>query len=190
VIRHLFQTLRLLGISMLAGAAWVAHRPADIPGIVVSNSAKTEDLVDTLRQAAIKRAAVIEISEADINRHLATTLNGKIGGLLGGWVAFDGARIDLEPNSARLFLIWKIQGHTRTASVDLSITRDADHFQVDLLRGAYGHLQMPRGMMRPIYPSLRALAEALDPEIRALFQMTQITIDKDKLVLDSRFPTA
>jgi len=39
-------------------------------------------------------------------------------------------------------------------------------------------------------PSLEALAEALDPEIRALFQMTQITIAKDKLVLDPRFSAA
>jgi hypothetical protein len=31
------------------------------------------------------------------------------------------------------------------------------------------------------------VADALDPEIRALFQMTQITVAKDKLVLDSRF---
>ncbi|WP_395750318.1 hypothetical protein [Prosthecobacter sp.] len=190
MIRHLFQTLRLLGISMLAGAAWVAHRPADVSKVLVSNSAKTEELVDNLRQAAIKRAAVIEISEGDINRHLAATLKGKINGKLGGWVEFEGARIDLEPNRARLYMMWKIYGHTRTASVDLAISRDADHFQVELLSGAYGHLQMPRGMMRPIYPSLRALAEALDPEIRALFQMTQITLDKDKLVLDSRFPTA
>jgi hypothetical protein len=45
-------------------------------------------------------------------------------------------------------------------------------------------------MMRPLYPVLRAVAEALDPEIRALFQMTKITIAKDKLVLDPRFPPA
>jgi hypothetical protein len=58
------------------------------------------------------------------------------------------------------------------------------------MRGAYGHLHMPRGMMRPLYPSLKALAEALDPEIRALFLMNQITIARDKLVLDPRFPSA
>lgn len=168
----------------------MAHRPADLPKAApAGNTAKAEDLLDTLHQTAIKRSAVIEISETDINRHLASTLAGKIPGMLGGWVAFDGARIDLEPNSARLFLIWKVKGYTRTASVDLALSRDDKEFHVELLRGAYGHLQMPRGMMRPLYPSLHALAEALDPEIRALFQMTKITIAKDKLVLDPRFPT-
>lgn len=188
MIRHLFQTLRLLGVSLLAGAAWVAHRPADLPKVAAPSAGKADDLLDSMRQTAIKRAAVVEISEADINRHLATTLTGKIPGVLGGWVAFDGARIDLEPNSARLLLVWKVKGHSLTASVDLGIRRVTDHFQVEVLHGAYGHLPMPRGMMRPLYPSLHALTETLGPEIRALFQMTQITIAQDKLVLDPRFP--
>ena len=147
-------------------------------------------MVDMMRQAVIKRAAVMEISEAEINRHLATTLTGKVGDMYGGLVTFEGARIELEPDRARLILIWKLKGYTRTASVDLAINRDENNFHVDLLRGAYGHLQMPRGMMRPLYPSLRAVADALDPEIRTLFQMTKITILKDKLVLDPRFPPA
>jgi hypothetical protein len=190
VIRHLLQTLRLLGISLLAGATWVAHRPADLPKVAATNPAKVDDLIDNLRQTTIKRAAVMEISEADINRHLATTLAGKIPVMLGGWVAFDGARLDLEPDSARLILIWKIKGYTHTASIDLAISRDNKDFRVEVMRGAYGHLHMPRGMMRPLYPSLKALAEALDPEIRALFLMNQITIARDKLVLDPRFPSA
>lgn len=146
--------------------------------------------METLRQATIKRTAVLEISAAEINRHLAAAVTGKVPGMLGRWIAFEGARIDLEPGIAHLFLVWKIHGYTRTASVDLTISRDENNFHVDLLRGAYGHLQMPRGLMRPLYPSLRVVAETLDPEIRALFQMTQITIAKDKLVLDPRFPPA
>lgn len=187
---RLLQTLRLLVISALAGAAWVAHRPAALPQTPVANNAKGDDLIDMLRQSAIKRASVMEVSETEINRHLAAAISGKVANMIGGWVTFDGARIDLEPDSARLFLVWKLQGHIRTASVDLAISRDADNYHVELLRGAYGHLQMPRGMMRPLYPSLRAVADALDPEIRALFQMTKITIAKDKLVLDPRFPPA
>jgi hypothetical protein len=190
VIRHLLQTLRLLGISLLAGATWVAYRPADLPKVAAPSAAKGDDLLDILRQTTIKRAAVMEISEAEINRHLATTLAGKIPGMLGRWVAFDGARLDLEQDSARLFIIWKIQGYTHTASIDLAISRDDKTFRVEVLRGAYGHLQMPRGMMRPLYPSMEVLAEALDPEIRALFLMNKITIAKDKLVLDPRFPPA
>jgi hypothetical protein len=67
-----------------------------------------------------------------VNRHLATTLTARIANPLGDWAAFDGARLDLEPDSARLFLIWKLKGHVRTVSVDLAISRDEDHFNVEL----------------------------------------------------------
>ncbi len=173
---------------MLAGASWVAFRPADLPKAAAPSTAKADDLLDLLRQTAIKRSAVIEVSEADINRHLCATLSGKIPGMLGGWVAFDGARVDLESDNARLFLIWNVKGFIRTASVDFTISRADKEFHVEVLRGAYGHLQMPRGMMRLLHPALEALAKALDPEIRALFQMNQITIAQGKLVLDPRFP--
>ena len=191
MIRHLFKILRLAGISLLAGAAWVAQRPVEMPKAAApAKNGKNDDLLDILRQTAIKRAAVIEISEADLNRYLSTTLSGKVKGAAGGWIAFEGARIDLEAEHAWLILIWRIHGQTRTASVDLAVEREDDHFHVEVLRGAYGHLRLPRGMMRPLYPSLKVVTDALDPEIRALFQMTRITIAKDKLVLDPRFPPA
>lgn len=191
MLRPLFQILRLLIISALAGAAWVAHRPATLPPVpAAGQAAKADDVLDTLHQAAIKRAAVLTLTEDEVNRHLAATVKSRVQNPFGDWAVFDGARIDLEPDVARLFLVWNIKGHLRTVSVDLAISRDASNYQVELLRGAYGHLQMPRGMMRPLYPVLSAVAEALDPEIRALFQMTKITVAKDKLVLDPRFPSA
>lgn len=192
MIRPLLQVLRLLVISALAGAAWVAHRPQTLPAppATAAANAKADDMLDNLRQTTIKRSAVMVISEDEVNRHLAATLTSRMKNPFGDWATFDGARMDLEENMARLFLVWKLKGHTRTVRVDLAISRDADNFHIELLRGAYGHLEMPRGMMRPLYPVLRAVAEALDPEIRALFQMTRITIAKDKLVLDPRFPTA
>lgn len=147
-------------------------------------------MLDSLHQATIKRAAVMVITEEELNRHLAMAMTSRVKNPWGDWAVFDGARIELEEGMARLFLVWRIKGHVRTVSVDLSISRDADNYHVDILRGAYGHLDMPRGMMRPLYPILRSVADSLDPEIRALFQMTQITIAKDKLVLDPRFPPA
>lgn len=188
--RYLLQTLRLLLISALAGAVWVAHRPAELPQTSAAKTGKSDDILDLMRQSAIKRAAPMLVSEDDVNRHLTSVLAGRMPAGAGDWVAFDGVRIDLEPDCARLFLVWKIKGQERTASVDLAISGDDEDFHVEILRGAYGHLEMPRGMMRPLYPALRSVADALDPEIRALFQMTKITITKDKLVLDPRFPPA
>jgi len=190
VIRFLLQSLRLLLISALAGAAWVAHRPAELPAAAQPTKGKADDILDLMRQSAIKRASLMTISEEEVNRHLSTILAGRMRGTAGEWVEFDGVRVKLEQDSARLFLVWKIQGQARTASVDLAINRDDEQFHVEILKGAYGHLEVPRGLMRPLYPALRSIAEALDPEIRALFQMTRITFAKDKLVLDPRFPPA
>jgi hypothetical protein len=185
--RPLLQTLRLLLISALAGAMWVAHRPEEVVVPAVEKSRESGDLIDDIRQAAIKRATVIEVSEAALNEHLASVLPGRLSSSLGDWIQMEGALVQLEDGHAHVVLIWNIRGFRRTASVDLALRREEGNFHVELLRGAFGHLRLPRGMMRPLYPALRVLAEALDPEIRALFQMTQITVARDKLVLDSRF---
>lgn len=187
--RFVFQTLRLLLLSALGGAAWVAHRPEALPD-VAPEKGREADLLGDLNQAAIKRATVIELKETDLNRYLATTLNARISNVMGNGFRLNGARLDLEPGIARVVLVWMFYGHPRTASVDLVVRRVDDHFHVEMLGGAFGHLHLPRGMMRPLQPTLQVVADALDPEIRALFQMTQITVAKDKLVLDSRFPPA
>ena len=59
-----------------------------------------------------------------------------------------------------------------------------------MVRGSYGHLTLPRGMMRPLAPALDRVAAALKPEIDALFQMNQVKLLQDKLVLDPRFPAS
>jgi hypothetical protein len=166
----------------------VAHRPEDLPAAPPSaQKGKGPDLLDDLRQASIKRASIIEIREPDLNHYLSATLPSRVGSKLDSWMRLADARVDLEPGKAHVIIIWDILGHRRTASVDLVIQRVGDHFHVEMLGGALGHLNLPRGLMRPLEPALRVVAEALDPEVRALFQMTQITVAKDKLVLDSRF---
>ena len=168
----------------------MAQRPADMPPAPAVTEGRPDDLLDTVLQTTIKRSAVLTLSEEEVNRHLTNALKNRVRSQFPEWATLEGGRLDLQPNVARLFLIWNFKGFTRTVSVDLSITRDDKNFQVEMLRGAYGRLNLPRGMMRPLYPMLRMIAEALDPEIRALFQMTKITIEQDKLVLDPRFPNA
>lgn len=189
--RTIFHLLRLVLLSALGGAALVAHRPESLPvATPLSDKGKGYDLLDDLRQAAIKRAGLFEVKEADLNRYLVNVLPGRLGSRLESWMKLVDARVDLEPGKARFIIIWSIFGHSRTASVDLVVQRVGDHFHVEMLGGALGHLRLPRGLMRPLEPAMRVVADALDPEIRALFQMTQITVAKDKLVLDSRFTSA
>jgi hypothetical protein len=186
-VRAFIHLLLLLVLSGLAGAAWVAHRPLVVKISAPAKEAKPRDMMDDLRQAAIKRSALVEVSEADLNRHVASVLAAHLAEPLGKWAAFDGLVIDLEPEIAHLTFTWKIHGHLSTVTVDLSVVRQEKNFRVEVVGGSYGHLRVPRGLLRPMAPMLAAAGDALQPEIQALFQMNQVRLAKDKLVLDPRF---
>lgn len=187
-LRHL---LLLLCLTALAGAAWVGHRPVDLTQVAgldpVSKDAKPRDIVDDVRQAAIKRSALIEVTEGDLNRHLAASLSATVVRPAGAWIQFERLVLDLEPGIAHATMIWTLKGRQRTATVDLQVQREGNLFRIEVVGGRFGRLDVPRGLLRPLAPALRALQQALQEEIQALFQMNQVQIVKDKLVLDPRF---
>jgi hypothetical protein len=191
-VKFLFHLLLLVAFSALLGAAWVAHRPTSLANIgglePLAKTAKNRDVLDDLRQASIKRSAILEISEADLNRHLAVSLGSQVAPPLNQWVKFERVVMDLEPEIAHAILIWKVGNHRSTATVDLRIVRLEKAFQVEIVGGRYGHLEVPRGLLRPLTPVLQSLSIALEEDIQGLFQMNQMKLLKDKLVLDPRFP--
>lgn len=188
-MRFLFHLLLTATLSALTGAVWVAHRPALIqPLQVVKEGAKPRELVDDLKQAVIKGSGLVEISEGDINRHLARVLAVKENAALERWVKFERLHVNLQPEVAQFILIWNVYGHRSTVTVDLKVSRLEKVFRVEVIGGAYGHLHVPRGLLRPLAPILQNLSETLHEEIQALFQMNELRIAQDKLVLDPRFP--
>jgi hypothetical protein len=188
-VRFLFYLLLTATLSALTGAAWVAHRPALIkPHQELKGNAKPRDLVDDLKQAVIKGSSLVEISEGEVNRHLARVLSAKANVRLDSWVKFERLHVDLKPEVAEVTLVWDMHGHRSTATVDLTVSRLEKVFRVEVTGGAYGHLRVPRGLLRPLSPALQSLSETLHEEIQALFQMNEVRIAQDKLVLDPRFP--
>lgn len=185
-ISHL---LLLIALSALAGAAWVAHRSVTVAPLELPKpGARQRDFVDDLKQAAIKRSAIFEISEAELNRHLAKVLQGRLKDPAGRWIMFERLAVELEPDIAHATLVWNARGHRSTATVDFKVQRLEETFRVEVVGGRYGHLQVPRGMLRPLAPALESLSRVLKDEIQSLFQMNQIQLAQDKLVLDPRFP--
>lgn len=179
----------MTALSALAGAAWVAHRPVSVPALPVTKAgAKPRDLVDDLKQAAIKGSGMVEISEVELNRHLQKVLAARVQPPLTRWVRFAALHVDLEPEVARLNLVWEVSGHRSTATLDLKVERQEKVFRVEVVGGAYGHLTVPRGFLRPLAPVLRRLSDVLNDEIQALFQMNEVSVAQNKLVLDPRFP--
>ncbi|GAA5147866.1 hypothetical protein GCM10023213_43170 [Prosthecobacter algae] len=188
-MKFLFHLLLLIGLSALSGAAWVAHRPAAIAPVEPAKpGARQRELVDDLKQAAIKRSAMFEVSEAELNRHLAKALTGTLQAPAGEWASFERVAVELEPDLAHATLVWKVRDHRSTATVDFRIARQEKAFRVEVVGGRYGHLDVPHGLLRPLTPALEKLAITLQEEIEALFQMNQIQLAQDKLVLDPRFP--
>lgn len=173
----------------MTGAAWVAHRPVDLVPIEAPKpGARQRELVDDLKQAAIKRSALFEIGEAEINRHLAKTLAGKLSSPAEQWGDFESLQVKLDQDIAHATLSWIIQGHRQTATIAFRVERLDQTFRVEVIGGQYGHLKVPHGLLRPLTPAMEKLAIVLQEEIQALFQMNQIRIAQGKLLLDPRFP--
>lgn len=188
-MRFLFHLLLTATLSALTGAAWVAHRPRVIqPPQELKGNAKPRDLVDDLKQAVIKGSGLVEISEGELNRHLARVLSARANAKLDPWVKFERLHVDLKPEVAEVTLVWDLHGHRSTATVDLKVSRLEKVFRVEVVGGAYGHLRVQRGLLRPLSPVLQSLSGTLHEEIQALFHMNEVRIAQDKLVLDPRFP--
>lgn len=186
-MKFLVHLALLVVFAALAGAAWVAHRPAATPP--PGEPAKRQrDVLDELKQAAIKRSAVFEISEPELNQHLARVLEARARPPLERWTQFRRLAVSLRPEELEATLVWDIAGAERTVSLRFQAARQDSAFEVQLVGGSYGRLEVPRGLLRPLQPLLRQLGSVFAEEIGALFQMNQVRVAQGRLVLDPRFP--
>ena len=187
-VKFLLHLILLGALSALTGAAWVAHRPVELPSPAqTKEGARTPDLADELKQAVIKGNGVVEITEDELNRHLKKVLMGRIAAPLTDWVQWDSLTFRLKPEVAQMRLGWLIGSHRSTVTLNLRVVRLDKVFRIEVLGGSYGHLEVPRGFLRPVLPVLKSLATVLEEEIQALFQMNQVRVADGKLVLDPRF---
>ena len=94
----------------------------------------------------------------------------------------------LTKGGAELRLRWDWAGrHVTDLTVQLTLSRKNDRFVLEVTDGAYGRLNVPRGLLRPMRGLLESMADAYAPEIQAMFKMNSIQIQQDRLVLDPRF---
>ncbi len=188
-MKPLVHLLLLISLSGLTGAAIVGHRTADLDEVQgdAVTGAPANDIADLLGQATIKRSAPVEISEADVNRYLLATLEGRQAGRSVDLAAFEKVLVDLEPGFARVTLCWLVQGHRTTASLDLRVGEKAGKHEAEIVGGAYGRMPVARGFLAPILPAFESLTKTCGAEIKSILSMTKISITKDKLVLDPRF---
>ena len=187
-LRHL---LRLLLFSALAGAVWTAYQPAvvTLAGLTEADERAPLGVVEQVSQAVIKRSAPLQITEGRLNAHLAGVLRSRVGDeKMAAWLKLEPLRIDLRAGRAVLWLRWTAAGRPLLdAQVAVAVRREGEAFVAEILDGAYGRLRVPRALLKPLKPLLADLGGTLRPEIEALFDMNQIEIAEDRLLLDPRF---
>jgi hypothetical protein len=194
VLRFAYNLLLVAWFGLCAAAVIQSHRAADwsqLKGLDHAAKTNTPPLMDRLEQAAWRRNASLELSEADVNRYLAANIAGHQTGVTGSLKPFDRVALDFEPGVARICLAWgdSENKYSTTASLDFTVKRDGGNFVVEVQRGAFGRLPLPRGLMSPLVPGLHSLSQSLQTEIHTVFQMNQIRFEKDKVILDPRSET-
>lgn len=180
----------MLPLSGLAAAVVLAHRTPDLSAVQTMLKPKEQalhNLPSKLEETAVKQSTTLEISEGEINEYLARRFSGAQKGPSARFAKFDRLLIDLEDGICRVHLCWDVLGHRTVATVELSVSRDTDHFEIEIKKGAYGCLQVPRGLLPLLLPALEEVQHACQQEIDGLFKLPHIKLAKDKVVVDSNF---
>jgi len=122
VLRYSFL---LLLFSALTGASWVANRPAERSRLQSKESERkpTQGVLDQLEQAAIKRSAPFDISEARLNEHLAESVTSRPAwGGAKSWWRMEAPEVDLREGGAVLRLRWRLaEVHVCDLTVNLRL---------------------------------------------------------------------
>ncbi len=192
MFRIFLNILVTIWLAFLTAVAVESHRPAnlnDVLGLVATNKATPDDLLDRIEQSVWHRNTPLELDEADVNRYLASVLNGRQSGASSFLARFDRVALDFQPGICRVIFLWSSRGSHSTASLDFTVTRDKQEFVIVPIAGSLGRLPVFRGALAILIPACRSLCGALDSDIRAILQMNQIHFEKHKVVLDPRLNT-
>lgn len=191
MLRISLNLLVTLWLGFLTAAVIECHRPGLLPEAPApetpGKARSSPDVLERIEQTLWRRSAVLEISETDVNRYLASALAGRQTMPSAALAAFDRVALSFRPGLATVWLAWTVGRHQNTASLDFTITREKNNFIVEPRGGSLGRLRVFRGALATLVPGLRNLCGAMEEEIHAIFQMNQIRIEQGRLVLDPRF---
>ena len=123
----------MLPTSALLAAAVLGFQAPDLSHVQTQRTTKggaISDLPSAIEQTALKQSAALELSEGDLNAHLAQHLRSSQSGATQRLGKLDQVLIDLEDNHATIHLCWRVFGHRIVASADLTLRRTEQDFQI------------------------------------------------------------
>lgn len=199
----------LVAAGGLATAIYSAIQPQDLSDLKtpapVAKPGPVRDVKVVLKNA-IDRGFPVTLQETEINEWLGRTLVCKQGGLLEGKVTFDRVWVRLEEGTAEVIMERQFLGKPFTVSMYLQIERlespqgvfteihphgGSYHsdFPYPPKGGRFGKLVVPQGFLHIVLPAFQKLAEQFPDEIElGLREMSRITLEKGRIVLDPREP--
>ncbi len=191
MLRFTLHLFLVAWLSLLTAAAIQMHREPEwlkaASAVQGAKAASSPNLQEHLEQAVYKKSAVFSLNEPDVNRYLATALDGRQHGMTDKKVRFEQVFLDFEPGTCSVHFSWLVGSkYHSTASLVFSIERKGNQYFIEPLSGSYGRMDVPRGFMAPLLPALRSLCSSLNSEIQTVFKMSQVKFEKDRVTLDPR----
>lgn len=198
MLRFVTNVLTTVWLALLTAVAIYSHAPAslkniqglDAPPQTTVPGARQPDVRERIEQAVLNRTTPVVITEAEANRYLATILRGEEGGLSRRVSQFDRLALSFEKGYCRAWLIWKVGGGSRTASMDFTVRRGKTEYVIEPTGGHFGRLPVFRGALVALQPAFREACTVLseDPNdlVRPIFEMNAITFERGRVILDPR----
>lgn len=205
-IARLFSTFLFLISVALAVALYFVFQPqdlSDVEGYGEGAGPAQRDLGLAFRNA-VDRGYDLRLSEEELNRWLAGTLEMKQGGLVSESVKLEGIAVRLEKDMAEIVMLRTVFGRPFTVSMFLRIeqTESSDGISTRLHRdggaymesfpnlkkgGRFGKLVVPQGLLLLVIPSFAELKDQFKDEIsNGIEKMARVRIEEGILVLDPR----
>lgn len=202
--------LILLAAAIGLGLAFfLATRPQDLSDLggygPTAKPLPERDMKAVLKNA-IDRGFAVTLSESEVNQWLGRTLQTRQGGLLKEKVTLDRVWVRLEEGRAEVIMERKFFGKPFTTSMYLQVERmEGEKGTVTEVRmhggpyhpdvpnpprgGRFGKLIVPQGFLLLVMPAYEKLAAVYSEELKLGFRdMSRISIEKGKLILDPREP--
>jgi hypothetical protein len=196
-----------VGLGM---AVFYAVQPQDLTDLGGYRSAAakpgTHREIKAVLKNAISRGYPVTLTETEINQWLARNLSAKQGGLFEGRVTLKRVWVRLEDGRAEVVMERDFLGKPFTVSMYLQVARmegpkgttteierHGGPYNKDFPNppqgGRFGKLVVPQGFLLLVMPAYTKLAAVFPEEIELAFrEMSRITIENDRLILDPREP--
>lgn len=126
----------------------------------------------------------ITLTEAELNRYLSERVGGEQSGPLGPLVKFQGVFVDLEPNSAEIFVVRKVAGLPFAVSQKMVRKKSGYADEWDLAAGSLGRITLSgKRQFKPIADVFLRVGRLMDDEIDVINMVTKVEIGDDQVTL-------